>query len=256
MAPVEGDGQTDRTASAGGAPTIPEDEISRKNRQTLLERQSISVKRRFTTEMNTLKSFMSAYEKEFPTDSTPQSERQLEDAKDIVDLLDMVTDRYKNIVNIQNEIITCICTSIYLEDTDIDKEITKAQASLETYQTTYDTFKLDKDFSKIRDRVHIYIKLCKNRTNNSQVISSSISNVSKVPIFKPQPELKPQILGKECQLLEFTTWGKNFSSYIKSSSLPLPEGAINDNLRVNMDPSWYVELQEKGLDNNTTIEHL
>merc|ERR1711895_414749 len=109
----------------------------------------------------------------------------------------------------------------------------------------------------IRDRVQDYIKLCKNRTTKSQVSSNSISNnVSKVPIFKPQPELKPQIRGKECQLLEFTTWGKNFSSYIKSSSLPLPEGAINDNLRVNMDPSWYVELEEKGLDNSTTIEEL
>ena len=30
MAPVEGDGQTERTESAGGAPLIPEDEISRK----------------------------------------------------------------------------------------------------------------------------------------------------------------------------------------------------------------------------------
>ena len=37
MAPVEGDGHTDRTASAGGAPTIPEEEISRKNRQNLLD---------------------------------------------------------------------------------------------------------------------------------------------------------------------------------------------------------------------------
>ena len=195
MAPVEGDGQTDRTASAGGAPLIPEDEISRKNRQILLERQGKSVKRTFTTEINTLKSLMSAYEKEFPTDSTTHqgiSVRQLKDAEDIVARLDMVTDRYKNIVKIQNEIITCICTSIYLEDTDIDKEITKAQASLETYQTTYDTFKLDKDFSKIRDIVQDYIKLCKNRTTNSQVSSNSISNnVSKVPIFKPQPELKP-----------------------------------------------------------------
>ena len=240
MAPVEGDGHTDRTASAGGAPTIPEEEISRKNSQNLLERQSISVKRVFTTDINTLRVKMKSYEKEFPTDSTPQSERQLQDAKDIVDLLAMVTDRYKNIVNIQNDIITCVCTSIYLEDTDIEREIAKAQESLETYQTTYDKFKLDKVFSKTRDRADIYIKMCKNRTNNSQVISSSASNVSKVPIFKPQPELKPQILGKECQLLEFTTWAKNFCSYIKSSTFPLPEGAINDNIRVNMDPSWYV----------------
>merc|ERR1712215_611434 len=85
---------------------------------------------------------------------------------------------------------------------------------------------------------------------------SGKSNVSKVPVFKPQPEIKPQILGKECQLLEFSTWAKNFCSYIKSPPFDLPEGAINDNIRVCMDSSWYVELEEKGIKNNTTIGEL
>ena len=85
MTPVEGDGHTDCTvkmksyekkdivdilASAGGAPTIPEEEISRKNRQTVLEHQGKSVKRKFTTGKNTLEKLMLTYEKEFPTEST------------------------------------------------------------------------------------------------------------------------------------------------------------------------------------------
>ena len=208
MAPVDEEVHTDSTGSAGGEPIIPEEEISRKNSQTVLERQSISIKRRFTTDIDTIKTKMKSYEKEFPADSTPQNDRQLQDAKDIVDLLAIVTDGYKSIVKIQNDIITCVCTSIYLQDTDIESEIAKAQESLETYQNTYNKFKQDKVFSKTRDRADVYIKACKNRPNNSQVISNSAPNVNKVPIFKPQPELKPQILGKECQLLEFSTWAK------------------------------------------------
>merc|ERR1711895_163488 len=42
-----------------------------------------------------------------------------------------------------------------------------------------------------------------------------VNNTAKVIIFKPQPELKPIFLVKDCLLLEFTTWGKNFISYMK-----------------------------------------
>merc|ERR1712215_251665 len=136
--------------------------------------QGKGVKRKFTTGKNTLEKLMLTYEKEFPTDSTTYSVKQLKDAEDIVTRLDMVAERYINIGRIQEEIITCICTSIDLEDAEIDKEIAKAQASLEQYQATYDTFKLDKDFLKIVDIVQGYIKLCKNRTANSQVSSNSI----------------------------------------------------------------------------------
>ena len=232
MAPVDEEGHTGSTAGAGGEPRVPVEEVSRKNRQTILERQSMGIAGRLTRDIDTLKAKMRAYEKEFPSDCTPQNDRQLQDAKDLVDLLAIVTDGYKSIVKLQNDIITCVCTSIYLQDIDIENEIAKAQDLLETYQNTFNKFKQDKVFSKTRDRADVYIKACKNRPTNSQVISNSAPNVNKVPVFKPQPELKPQILGKECQLLEFSTWAKNFCSYIKSSPFELPEGAIDDNIRV------------------------
>merc|ERR1712215_617310 len=174
----------------------------------------------------------------------------------LIDLLAIVTDGYKSVEKLQNDIITCVCTSFYLQDTEIENEIAKAQDQLEKYQSTFTRFKQSNEFSKIRDRADVYIKFCKNRPTTSQVITSSAPNVNKVPVFKPQPELKPQILGKECQLLEFSTWSKNFCSYIKSSPFELPDGAINDNIRVCMDSSWYVELEEKGIKNNTTIEEI
>ena len=87
MAPVEGDGQTDCTGSAGSASQDTEVEVSRRNKQTILERRAKGVKGRFTSELKTVKSLMQTYEEEFPTDSTQFDSswiRQLEDAQYIV----------------------------------------------------------------------------------------------------------------------------------------------------------------------------
>ena len=239
MTPVDVDGSTTAAAAnaAASAPEIPVEEVSRKKGQTRLERESMGIAGRLERDLTTLKAKMKAYQKEFPSDSTSQNERQLQDAKDLIDLLVIVTDGYKSVEKLQNDIITNVCTSFYLQDTEIESEIAKAQDQLEKNQSTFTKFKQSNEFSKIRDRADVYIKFCKNRPTTSQVITSSAPNVNKVPVFKPQPELKPQILGKECQLLEFSTWAKKFCSYIKSSPFDLPEGAINDNIMVCMDPS-------------------
>ena len=90
------------------------------------------------------------------------------------------------------------------------------------------------------NRVYDYIEKVKRSNNRTSIINTQsnsnppANNTAKVLIFKPQPELKPIFLVKDCLLLEFTTWGKNFISYMKSLPLPLPEGSINENLRVNM----------------------
>ena len=43
---------------------------------------------------------------------------------------------------------------------------------------------------------------------------------------------------------------------MNSSPSPLPKSSVDQNIRVNLDPSWYVELQEKGLKVNTTLAQL
>ena len=98
-----------------------------------------------------------------PTDDS-KNVKQLKDAKDIVTRLGMVTDRYKNIERNYREIIDCICTSIYLDDEEIDKEIAKAQAPIEKYQITYAKFK--KDYGKIVDKVYNCIRF--NTETNSK----------------------------------------------------------------------------------------
>ena len=43
---------------------------------------------------------------------------------------------------------------------------------------------------------------------------------------------------------------------MNSSQSPIPDGSVETNIRVHLDPSWYVELQEKGLKVNTTLAQL
>ena len=40
---------------------------------------------------------------------------------------------------------------------------------------------------------------------------------------------------------------------MNSSQSPIPEGSVDTNIRVHLDPSWYVELQEKGLKVTTIL---
>ena len=54
-------------------------------------------------------------------------------------------------------------------------------------------------------------------TNNQTNISNTSNNTFKPQPFKPQPELKPIFLAKDCLLLEYTTFGKTFVSYMNSS---------------------------------------
>ena len=120
MAPVEvGDSQTDCTESAGQRQSHDTDvEVSRRNDQQQLERQAKGIKGRFTTELKTVKKLMLTYEEDFPTDSTQFDSscvRQLQDAEDIVTVLKRLTDRYINIITLQEDIRTCICTSTVLD---------------------------------------------------------------------------------------------------------------------------------------------
>ena len=88
-----------------------------------------------------------------------------------------------------------------------------------------------------------------NTITNNQNVTSHTSNTT----FKPQPDLKPVFLAKDCSLIEYTTFEKTFLSYMKSSQSPIPEGSVDTNIRVHLDPWWYVELQEKGLKGTTIL---
>ena len=172
MAPVDKEGHTDSTGGAVGEPIIPVEEVSRKKRQNALEHQGKSVKRKFTTGKNTLEKLMLTYENLWfdPTDDS-KNVKQLKDAKEIVSRYGLLNDRYKNIVNIQQEIMNCICTSMYLEDEEVERELAKAEAPIKKYQIIHTKFK--EDFGKIVDKAYNCIRFntetnTKYPTNNSE----------------------------------------------------------------------------------------
>ena len=43
---------------------------------------------------------------------------------------------------------------------------------------------------------------------------------------------------------------------MQSSQTIIPQGAVYTNIRVHVDPWWYIELKEKGLTSNSTLESL
>ena len=93
-------------------------------------------------------------------------------------------------------------------------------------------------------------KIVGNRTRNTGVgIPIAPSN----SCFKPQPDLKPIFLARDCTLPEFITFGKTFIIYMNSAGTAVPSDAVFSHLRVHMDPWWYVELKHKGLDINTDL---
>ena len=71
--------------------------------------------------------------------------------------------------------------------------------------------------------------------------------------FKPQSDLKPAYLAKDCSLTEFNTFTKAFIIYMNSSGTPIPREAIYSHLRVYIDPWWHIDLGWKGLDIHSDI---
>ena len=77
--------------------------------------------------------------------------------------------------------------------------------------------------------------------------------------FKPQADLKPTFLIKDCTLTEFNKFTETFVTYMKSSGSNVPAEAIYSNLHVNMDSYWFTELKDKGFtaqNDLTSFQHL
>ena len=78
-------------------------------------------------------------------------------------------------------------------------------------------------------------------------------SITQPSVFKPQTDLKPNFLIKDCTLPEYNKFTETFITYINSSGSAVPEEAIFSNLRVHMDPYWFTELIGKGLHIKTTL---
>ena len=80
-------------------------------------------------------------------------------------------------------------------------------------------------------------------------ITPAMPNIS----FKPQTDLKPTFLVRDCTLPEFLKFGETFVIYMNSSGTAIPAEAVFSHLRVHMDPFWYTELIHRGLNIKTEL---
>ena len=64
--------------------------------------------------------------------------------------------------------------------------------------------------------------------------------------FKPNTDLNPTFLIKDCTLTEFNKFTETFLTYMGSSGSTVPAEALWGQLKVNMDSYWFTELKDKG----------
>ena len=71
--------------------------------------------------------------------------------------------------------------------------------------------------------------------------------------FKPNQDLKPLYLIKDCTLTELNKFIDSFTNYIKSSSTVIPTEALWGQVSVNMDAYWFTELKDQGFSRDTNL---
>ena len=125
-----------------------------------------------------------------------------------------------------------------------------------------DSISCEKQFIKIkRDNDDIF-EVCESitaaarppvirpRNQTGANITPTVSHTT----FKPQTDLKPTYLNRDCTLPEFIKFSQTFVIYMNSSGSVIPMEAVFSNLRVHMDPFWYTELIGKGLNIKTELQ--
>ena len=133
MAPVGESNQSQVEETQGAQPehaSEADEEISRQGEQKRLENQAKSFKQRFSSDIKTANKMLDEYKKDYPTDESSCA-TQLQDAKNIIIVFDRVTDRWKTVESLQDDIKVCIFSSVTLQEKEEDEKIEKVEASLE-----------------------------------------------------------------------------------------------------------------------------
>ena len=72
--------------------------------------------------------------------------------------------------------------------------------------------------------------------------------------FKPNQDLKPVYLIKDCTLKELNKFIDSFTNYIRSSATIIPAEALWGQVSVNMDAYWFTEIQDQGFSRDSNLE--
>ena len=73
--------------------------------------------------------------------------------------------------------------------------------------------------------------------------------------FKPNSDLRPALLVKDCTLKEVNNFSETFSNYMRSSpNQTIPPGALWAQVIINVDQFWLTEVKERKFTKETTLE--
>ena len=233
---------------AGGAM-----EAVRLNQQKRLKNILISRKSSLTKDVKNCKEKLDLFEANFDDDDSPY-DNQIEDAIDIIHVYSRAKTRFQYLESGIEELRALICDNYEATEEEIQKDIDKLDAELNLYEKRLSEIK--KNHSNVLGRCKSVMAKSQTKATDRTRINVNPPTATSNNTFKPQTDLKPVYLAKDCTLLEYNTFGKTFISYMQSSQSAIPLGAVDTNIRVHVDPWWYIELKEKGLNNNSKLESL
>ena len=189
------------------------------------------------------------FKTKYPDDSTEITTVQIDYAKDILETYGRCQIRFTNLEKALEDLKMLLCDTWEEEDDEQETALDKLTQDLVVYETKF--LKIARENDEIIERCNSILLASKpkvsNRTRTTGVgIPTALPNTC----FKPQSDLKPTFLVRDCTLPEFITFGKTFVIYMNSAGTAIPNDAVFSHLRVHKDPFWYTELIHKGLDIN------
>ena len=189
-------------------------EAMRVNQQKRLRNMLIGRKSLLTKDVKNVKEKLDIFETNFEDDDQP-CENQIEDANDIVRVYNRANTRLLHLENGIEELKASICDSSVMTEDEIQKDLDKLDVELHRYEKSFTDIK--KNNSIILGRCKVVMAKSQKAASRNSTITNQPNVTPSNPTFKPQSDLKPVYLAKDCTLLEYNTFEKTFISYMKSS---------------------------------------
>ena len=174
-----------------------------------------------TTEIKKFVSFIEHYEKKYPQDDEVDliGTTKINYANGILKSFDRVTEWYIQLENALDELRILMSDTWEGTEDQLDAAISKHNEGFQKYEKDYVemTRKNDKTIERCKD---ILIKSSRAQSISEAAPSTNENRVTGTrpqPGFRPQADLKPAILTKDCDLIEFTEFTKAYIIYMNSS---------------------------------------
>ena len=235
--------------------------ILRKKEETKrIQRRIGTFKGNFTTETKKFIGLVEHFENKYPPDDNTDliGSKLIDYAAGILSSFNRVIDRYVALENTLDEWKTLLTDIWEGSEEELVTAISKQDEGFQKYDKDYVdmTRKYDTTIERCKD---ISIKASQGQkvieTAPPSTTDSRTTGVRPQLGFRPQADLKPIFLNKDCNLIEFTEFTKAYVLYMKSSGTAIPRDAVCSHLRVHVDAWWQHYIEHVGLTIHSDISH-